>query len=140
MTKADAEWEDDLEAFVVNFHYAVAHLDAHGQPEANAPHQAPHVSVSFSDLRMMYGSYLRCVMRMSEPCFSKLVEILRDHLPSRGMSTECRVFAALRCYAGASYLDLCAVLKISSSSFFDAVWDFADAVLRALALQMQMPL
>jgi len=95
---------------------------------------------SFEYVRASYGSRFHRAVRMSEPCFFKLVDTLRPHLPSspHAMSPALRVLVALRYYAGSSYLDVCDLAGLAPSNFYDAVWTFTDAVMSTPELQMSM--
>jgi len=96
---------------------------------------------SFEYVRASYGSRFHRAVRMSEPCFFKLVDTLRPHLPSspHAISPALRVLVALRYYAGASYLHVFALAGLAPSTFYDAAWSFTDAVMSIPELQMSMP-
>lgn len=94
----------------------------------------------FQDLRSSYGPRFERAIRISEPCFQKLVGIVSGAMPTNGPSVACRVFMGLRYYAGGSYLDVCSLSGVSHTTFFESVWKFTAAVLNAPELQKRMPL
>lgn len=96
--------------------------------------------VSFDDVSAKYGVHFPRAARMSEPCFSKLVNSVAPFLPPKGVPPASRVFIALRYDAGASYVDMLAPYGVSKSSFYNTVWDFTDTMLCAPDPQMRMPL
>jgi len=129
------------EAFTLNMHLAAA-LVGSERVEAQCPSPEERAGPrSFEYVRASYGPRFHRAVRMSEPCFAKLVDVLRPHLPSspRSLSPALLVLVALRYYAGASYLDVCALAGLSTSTFYAAVWEFTDAVLSTPELQMIMP-
>ena len=57
-----------------------------------------------------------------------------------GGSAELRVLVSLRYYAGASYLDVCALAGLAPSTFHGAVLTITDAVMSTPERQMSMPI
>lgn len=125
---------------MVNLHLAAAEVACEGGGTDGTHRIELSGPVTFEDVSRFYGRRFHRAVRMSEQCFLRLVEIVRPYMPTRGVPLECRVFMALRYYAGASYLDVSAVTRTSQTTFFDTVWDFTDATLSAPELQMEMPL
>ena len=129
------------EAFTLNMHPAAA-LVGSERVEAQCPSPEERAEPrSFEYVRASYGSRVHRAVRMSEPCFAKLVDVLHPHLPSspHSLSPALPVLVALRYYAGASFLDVCALAGLSTSTFYNAVWELTEAVLSTPELQMIMP-
>ena len=90
------------------------------------------LSASLSDAEF------RRIYRMGKPSFEKLVERLEPRLlvddrmatiSSRGpISTSVRLAAALRFFAGASYLDIYPTYGMSRTSFYEIVHSVVDAI------------
>lgn len=125
---------------LVNAHLAAVEIACGRAGAPDARQEASPEPLSFDGVRCKYGPRFRRATRMSVPCFSRLMNIVRPHMPPREMSLSGRVFVALRYYAEGSYSDVSAVIGVSPTTFLEAIWVFTDSVLCAPELQMQMPL
>lgn len=132
--------DNEMKAMMMNIHIAAAEIagdcgGAEGIKEWDTPGLIP-----FPELRSRYGRRFQRAARMSEPCFLRLVEIVRPHMRRHDASLASQVFVALRIFAGASYLDVCDATGVSAATFYEIVWEFSDAVFRAPAMKKRMPL
>ena len=137
----ESSGESADKAFTLNMHPAAASVGSE-RVEAQCPSPEERAEPrGFEYVRASYGSRVHRAVRMSEPCFAKLVDVLHPHLPSspHSLSPALRVLVALRYYAGASFLDVCALAGLSTSTFYNAVWELTEAVLSTPELQMIMP-
>lgn len=101
---------------------------------------------SFQSIREEYGNDFRTAYRMDCQAFGKLLEILRDKLkkktrrgPNGPLPDELRLSAALRYFAGGSYLDIVLSHGISRSTLFECVWDVVEAVNMSQELNFCFP-
>jgi len=136
----DSCGDTDDEAFVVNMHLAAAVASEQGQSRGPV-REGCRAPGSFERVLAAYGPLFHRAVRMPKPCFFNLIDTLRPRLSTspHALSPTLLVFLALRYYAGAGYLDVCAVSGVSSSAFYEAVWTFTDAMLGTPDLQMSMP-
>lgn len=69
-----------------------------------------------------------------------LVELLRSHLPRRGMSPECRTGMASRYLRGGSCIDTCAAFRVHPACMYHALLEVVDAVNDTSALALDIGL
>jgi len=78
----ESSGESADEAFTLNMHLAAA-LVGSERVEAQCPSPEERAGPrSFEYVRASYGPRFHRAVRMSEPCFAKLIDALRPHLPS----------------------------------------------------------
>ena len=84
--------------------------------------------------------YFHRALRMSLQSFKNLVNILRPDLHKDELKGSCRggalspeisVFATLRWLAGASFLDICPLVGISKTAFYDTLWKTIGAIVKS---------
>jgi hypothetical protein len=100
--------------------------------------------------RIITRGHFRRMYRMNPDAFDKLVQILDKTLkpnstkafnrsPAGPIITEVRLHCLLRFLAGDSYLDICALVNIPHSSFYQILWQTCNAVSQAPELELNFP-
>lgn len=92
-----------MEAMMVHNLFFAAELEAGCVDPAPRCTARGEGRASFEEVRSRYGRGFHREARMSEPCFWRLVEMVRPHLRQHAAPLACQVFVSLRYYAGASY-------------------------------------
>lgn len=110
-----------MNSMMMNVQFAAAEIAgdsgrAVGIKESDTPGLIP-----FAELRSHDGRRFQRAARMSEPCFLRLVEIVRPQMRRHEASLASQVVVAWRLYACASYLDVCAATDVSAAILYEIV-------------------
>ncbi len=116
----------------------------------NPPVETQRMNWMFHKERMISRGHFRRMHRMDPPAFDKLVPLLDATLksnankafnrsPAGPTTTEIRLHCLLRCLAGGSHLDICALVSIPHSTFCGILWQTCDAVCQCPEMELMFP-
>lgn len=132
------------------FLHCASELVFNGPMHRNPPVETQRMNWKLHKERTISRGHFRRMCRMHPDAFDKLVLMVDCALKSNGtkafnrslagpIMTEIRLHCAIRCLAGGSYLDICALVLTPHSAFCSILWQTCDALCDCPQLALVFP-